>query len=302
VRSRSFAAPTPLRPGDAVAVIAPSGPVDPVELDAGVAWYGRRYRVVVGAATRSRAGFLAGDDEARAADVTAALRDPSVRAVLPARGGYGLTRLLDRHADGWIDLLRRDPKLLVGFSDVTALHAVWARAGVRSIHGAMPLALGRRGGDDELLAVLEGAPPPAWTGLATWVGGGDVTGLALGGNLALLAALQGTPHAIDLADRVLFLEDIGEAPYRVDRMLTTLRSAGSLAGLRAVVLGEFTRCEPGRDGVAVEEVLRERLGALGVPVLAGAPFGHGDQHRPWVQGGAVTVREGGAVVFDEGVA
>jgi muramoyltetrapeptide carboxypeptidase len=179
---------------------------------------------------------------------------------------------------------------------------VWAQAGVRSVHGAMPLALGRRGGDDELLAVLEGAPPPAWTGLVTWTAGADVTGLALGGNLALLAALEGTPHRIVLADRVLFLEDVGEPPYRVDRMLTTLRSAGSLDGLRAVVLGEFTRCDPRDDGVTVESVLRERLGTLGVPVLAGAPFGHGAHHRPWVQGGAVTVRAGGEVIFHEGIA
>lgn len=291
----------PLRPGDAIAVVAPSGAVDPEALDAGVAWCGLRYRAVVGAAAKGRAGFLAGADDARAADVTAALSDRGVRAVIAARGGYGATRLLDEHGARWAASLRDDPKPLVGFSDLTALHALWSAAGVRSVHGTMALALGRKGGDDALVAVLEGAVPDPWTGLDAW-SGGTVTGVAAGGNLALLAALAGTPWRVDLRDRVLFVEDVGEAPYRVDRMLTTLRSSGSLDGLRGVVLGEFLRCEPGRDGVTVSEVLRERLGSLGVPVLAGAPFGHGDEHRPWVQGARVTLRGEGTVVFEEGLA
>ncbi len=301
--ARAFAALSPLRPGDAVAVISPSGPVDHAELDAGVAHHEGRYRVRLGASARGRHGFLAGHDDARAADITAALEDPSLRAVHAARGGYGLTRLLDEHAPRWIELLRRDPKPLVGFSDVTALHAVWSLAGVRSIHGAMVLALGRRGGDDELVSVLEGATPQPWTGLSTWTEGPapSVRGRAMGGNLSLLAALQGTPSQLPLQDSVLFLEDVGEAPYRIDRMLTSLRSSGALRGVRAVVLGEFTRCDTRDDGVSVERVLRERLSTLGVPVLAGAPFGHGDHHRPWVQGAEVTVRRDGEVIFEEGL-
>ncbi|MBK8694150.1 MAG: hypothetical protein IPN17_18160 [Deltaproteobacteria bacterium] len=122
-----------------------------------------------------------------------------------------------------------------------------------------------------------------------------------GRNLSLLAALQGTPSQLPLQDSVLFLEDVGEAPYRIDRMLTSLRSSGALRGVRAVVLGEFTRCDTRDDGVSVERVLRERLSTLGVPVLAGAPFGHGDHHRPWVQGAEVTVRRDGEVIFEEGL-
>ena len=302
--NRAFPALIPLQPGDHVAVIAPGGPLDPVALDAGVAWCAGRYRVTVGASARSRTGYLAGSDPERAADITAALADPSVRAVHAARGGYGLTRLLDEYARGWIDALKRDPKALVGFSDVTALHAVWSLAGVRSVHGTMVLELGRRGGDRELAAVLEGALPDPWAGLTplTAVDASPVRGRAIGGNLSLLAALQGTPCQPNLEDRVLFLEDVGEAPYRIDRMLTALRSAAALDGVRAVVLGEFTRCAPGDDGVTVESVLRERLGSLGIPVLSGAPFGHGKQHRPWVQGALVTVLSHGEVVFDEGLA
>lgn len=302
--SVAFPPITPLKAGDAVMVVSPSGPAEPEGLDAGIAWCGQRYRVNLGAAARERKGFLAGDDEARAADITAALGDREIRAIHASRGGYGLTRLLDGHGHRWAAMLRDDPKTLVGFSDVTALHAVWAKAGVRSVHGTMVVAIGRRGGDLALGAVVEGARPEGWTGLQAWAEGpaAEVSGIATGGNLSLVAALVGTPFALDLRDRVLFLEEVGEAPYRVDRMLTTLRSAGSLAGVRAVVLGEFSRCEPGKDGVTVDEVLRERLGELGVPVLAGAPFGHGREHRPWVQGAQVTVRRDGTVTFDEGLA
>ncbi len=291
----------PLKAGDAIAVVSPSGAVDSDALDVGLAWCATRYRVSVGASARERAGFLAGADDARAADVTTAITDRTVRAVVAARGGYGATRLLDGHADRWVATLRDDPKPLVGFSDITALHAVWSRAGVRSVHGTMVLGLGRCGGDDELVAVLEGAVPAPWTGLQAW-SAGTVTGVAAGGNLALLAALVGTPWQLDLRGRVLFVEEVGEAPYRVDRMLTTLRSSGALDGVVGVVSGGFVRCEPGRDGVTVEEVLRERLGSLGVPVLAGAPFGHGTVHRPWVQGARVTLRGDGTVVFEEGLA
>ena len=301
---RTFPAQTPLQPGDHIAVIAPSGPLDPVALDAGVAWFAERYRVTVGASARSRTGYLAGSDAERAADVTAALADPSIRAVIAARGGYGLTRLLDEHAHRWIDALKSDPKPLVGFSDVTALHAVWSMAGVRSIHGTMVVEMGRRGGDRELVSVLEGSRPESWTGLIpmTSVDASPVRGRAIGGNLSLLAALQGTPCFPDLEDRVLFLEDVGEAPYRIDRMLTALRSAAALDGVCAVVCGAFARCAAGDDGVTVESVLRERLGSLHIPVLAGAPFGHGKQHRPWVQGAQVTVLSHGEVVFEEGLA
>ncbi|MBK8694225.1 MAG: LD-carboxypeptidase [Deltaproteobacteria bacterium] len=225
----------------------------------------------------------------------------SARCTPPAEAG--LTRLLDEHAPGGSSSFAATRSPWWGFSDVTALHAVWSLAGVRSIHGAMVLALGRRGGDDELVSVLEGATPQPWTGLSTWTEGPapSVRGRAMGGNLSLIAALQGTPSQLPLQDSVLFLEDVGEAPYRIDRMLTSLRSSGALRGVRAVVLGEFTRCDTRDDGVSVERVLRERLSTLGVPVLAGAPFGHGDHHRPWVQGAEVTVRRDGEVIFEEGL-
>ncbi len=183
----------------------------------------------------------------------------------------------------------------MGFSDVTALHALWARAGVRSVHGSMVGAIGRgEGHRDELWSVLSGEVPTAWHELTALHGRRAVEGVALGGNLALLAALAGTAWQFDLRGAVLMLEDIREAPYRVDRMLTTLRASGALRGVAAVVLGTFTGCDPGPDGVTVEAVCRERLGDLDAPVLWNAPFGHGDVNRPWVSGAPVRVdpREG----------
>jgi muramoyltetrapeptide carboxypeptidase len=260
-----------IAPGAAIRIVAPAGPFDAEALRRGVARLGARFDVRVSEGIFEREGYLAGDDRRRLDELWAALEEPETAAILCARGGYGTMRLLDRLP---IDRIRRARKLLVGFSDVTALHAAWARAGLRSLHGPMVATLG--GASDALfdrfVAALAGElPPPApvepWTA-------GSAEGPLLGGNLALLASLAGTPFLPPLAGAVLFLEDVGERPYRVDRMLTQLRLAGAFAEVAAVVLGRFTACEPGPDGVTVEDVLRDRLADLRVPVAAGLPAGH----------------------------
>lgn len=273
-----------------VAVVAPCSPFPRDDFDRGVAWLRARAEVRDDARWYGRKGFLSGDDGARLAMLIEALRDPEVRCVWAARGGYGATRLLERAGSDLLEALLADPKPIVGYSDVTGLHALWSRANVRSVHGAMVAALGR---DDphaeETWAVANGEIPSPWNGLETMHDGRTVEGLALGGNLALLAALAGTPWQMDLRGAVLFLEDIGEAPYRVDRMLTTLRSSGALRGVGAVVLGDFVNCGVGLDGITVRDVCFERLGDLGAPVMWGAPFGHGAHNRPWVSGARVVV-------------
>jgi muramoyltetrapeptide carboxypeptidase len=293
--------PPLLRPGDTVAVVAPSGPFDPAALDAGLAWLRTRYVVRDDARLRARHGFLAGDDATRTAALRDALCDPGVRAVFAARGGYGAMRVLERAGDALLRALAQDPKPLAGFSDITALHALWARASVASVHGPMIVALGR--GDvaaadrDALLDALEGRPLQRWTGLSV-LRAGEARGRAAGGNLATLAALCGTPWAMPLAGAVLFVEDVTEKPYRLDRMLTQLRLAGALADVAGVVLGEFAQCDPGVDGVSAEAVLHERLVDLGVPVFAGAAFGHGVGQRVVPFGRMVSLREGGVVEFE----
>jgi muramoyltetrapeptide carboxypeptidase len=165
--------------------------------------------------------------------------------------------------------------LLVGFSDITALHAGWARRRVLSIHGGMVAALGRSDehGYERYRAALEGRFADRFVDLIAYAPG-RAEGVLLGGNLTVLTALIGTPHWPGFAGAVVFLEDIGERPYRVDRMLTTWLDAGAFEGVRGVVLGAFVQGDPGSDGIAVADVLAERLAELGVPVASGIPAGH----------------------------
>ena len=274
--------PTALAPGAPVLLFAASSPFERARFEAGRSLLEARYRVRLGDALFARHGFLAGDDPARLADLTAALAAPDIGALIAARGGYGATRLLP-----WLEPadVRRAGKWLVGFSDVTALHALWARAGLCSLHGPMVCSLPDAGAELQRtwFELLEGAAPPPLTDL-TVVRAGSSEGRLFGGNLTVLAALLGTPYFPPLDDVVLVLEDVGERPYRLDRVLTTLLQSGCLAGVRAVVLGAFTESTPGAEGVACEHVLAERLGQLGVPVLAGAPFGHVPNNHPLLLG------------------
>jgi muramoyltetrapeptide carboxypeptidase len=249
-----------------VRVIAPSGPFDRAGFEQGLARVRERYRVTHRQDIGAQHGYLAGDDDRRAAELLEALEDPEVHAIVAARGGYGATRILHRVP---IATIASANKLLVGFSDVTALHALWAIAGVRSLHGAMLALLGM--GEPSLvqrwIGALEGALPPM-SQMRGW-GEGVAEGPLLGGNLSVLAALLGTPYFPPLDGAVLFLEDLNEPPYRIDRMLTSLLSAGVLDGIVGVLLGQFTHPSEAQ----VLEVLEERLGDR-VPVAHGLPSGH----------------------------
>ncbi len=290
----------PVRAGDRVAVLCPSGTVDPEPMARGLAWLRQRYAVDDDARRLARDGYLAGPDGDRADALVAALEDPAVRAIFVGRGGYGAMRVLECAGDRLRAALRRDPKPLIGFSDVTALHALWSQEDALSVHGPMIAAIGRgavRDADrDAIVPIIERGECAAWDGLEV-VCGGEAAGRAAGGNLALLASLAGTPFAASLDDAVLFIEDVGERPYRVDRMVTQLRLADALGGVRGVVLGDFTECDPAPDGVRVDTVLRDRFGDLGVPVYAGAPFGHGARLSPFALGAHVRLNDG-CVRFD----
>jgi muramoyltetrapeptide carboxypeptidase len=289
--------PSPLAPGRRIQAIAPSGPFDPDAFSRGLARLRARYDVRHAPDVLDRAGFLAGSDERRLAELLRAIEDDAVHAIVAARGGYGATRILDRVPP---DLVARHPKLLVGFSDVTALHAVWARAGVRSLHASMVAFLGDtpEARFERWVRAVEGAPPAPLVGLAA-IAPGRARGPLLGGNLAVLTSLFGTPHALPLDGAVLFLEDTDERPYRVDRMLTTWRQAGALSRVAGIALGAFTRCDPGTDGVRVEAVLRERLRDLGVPVVEGVPAGHVDDNLELSLGATVVLdADAGTLAFE----
>jgi muramoyltetrapeptide carboxypeptidase len=240
----------------------------------------------------ARDAYLAGDDARRAAELRRALLDDEVKAVVAARGGYGAIRVVD--AVPWEALARR-PKWIVGFSDITALHAMAWHVGVASIHAPNVTGLGRDASAATRAAWLAALERPAsaraWRGMRVLhsCGGRAARGPIVGGNLALVHAVAAAGRLAIPAGAVLALEDVGEAPYRVDRMLSSLRLGGHFAGVSAVVLGGFDRCTPGPDGRCVEEVLHECTRGLGVPVLAGAPFGHGSQNDAFVLGADVRV-------------
>ncbi len=232
-------------------------------------------------------GHLAGPDEARAEDINSAFRDPAVRAVWAARGGYGTGRLIDLL--DW-ESLRRDPKLLVGYSDVTALLvAAWRRLRLVTIHGPFVGQLGDVARDpvraSSLHRLLVDPSPlstlPETETDVTTVTGGAAEGRLVGGNLALLCSLIGTDDEPDTDGAILFLEDVHEAPYRLDRMLVQLRRTGMLDGVAGVVVATLRGCVPfaNRPSASAEEVVADLLGGLGVPVLYGLELGHTDAQR-----------------------
>lgn len=292
-----LALPAALAPGDRVAVVAPSSPVPGDRLDVGLAVLrGWGLEVVVGRHLRSthpELPHLAATDEQRAADLTAAWLDPQVRAVLVGRGGYGVPRLLDLL--DWNALAAVTPKPLVGFSDLTPLlNAVARRLGVCAVHGPAVTGLGD-GADASRAAVhdlLFGAPGERTIdGLETLVPGA-AAGPLVGGNLALLAACPG--DLLPAQGAVVLLEDVDESPHRLDRTLTTLLRSGWLEDVAGIVLGGFTRCG---DPALVRAVLLDRLGALGVPMVAGAPIGH-DEPNIAIPIGAPARLSGGALTVD----
>lgn len=284
--------PPAVRPGDVVAVVAPSSPFEHVLGWVGLGWLASRYRVRFTRGLFTRQGYLAGSDERRRDELVAALTDPDVRAVLAARGGYGASRFV--HALSFRDFAAH-PRWIVGFSDITALHVEAARVGVASIHGPHLTAVGR--GDARARAGLVRAledPLAArvYEGLGV-VREGVAAGPLFGGNLALLHACAAAGRLEVPPGCVLLLEDVTEKPYRVDRMLSALAVGGHLARAGAVVLGDFTQCDPGPDRVTVDQVLREALAGLGVPVVSGVPVGHGLRNDPVVLGGMARVEARG---------
>jgi muramoyltetrapeptide carboxypeptidase len=302
--------PKALAPGDTIVFVAPAKYLDKErvalaktrleEMDFNVRLPDNLFR---------KKGFLGGSDEERSAELMEAFTDPEVDAIFPGTGGYGTTRILDKLD---YDVIRRNPKVFIGFSDITALHvAINQRTGLITFHSPNPMF--GLGGDTNLsplaakwfwraLLAQEYNPVderlskgytihtrPGDTGKsgdaeifddvprAVTMASGKARGRLIGGNLSILHALMGTPYEIETDGKILFLEDVGEAPYRVDRMLSTLRLAGKLDKLSGVILGAFTAREEEDqwdDDASIDDVLRDYFADLGVPVLAHFPVGH----------------------------
>jgi len=281
-----------IRPGDRIAIVAPAGPIDEGRLRAGqrlIAEMG--FEPVFRPDVLACSGYLAGEDDRRAAELTQWVADPEVSAIWCARGGYGSSRLISRLNPVQF---REARKPLVGYSDITTL-LLWQRrqAGLMGIHGPMfDLAAQSPAGPaaEALARALCGTEPrpPTWMGRGLC--GGQAVGRLTGGSLSLSVASLGTPWEIQTRGAILMLEDVTEPPYRIDRMLDQLRCAGKFEKVVGIGLGGMTDCVdsryPDRD---VEAVLVDFFRPLGVPVVLDLPFGHGDQNRAWPYGGRASI-------------
>lgn len=324
--------PPALKPGDTIAFVAPAGPLERERMllarDRLVA---RGYKVTLRDDLFAQEGYLAGSDDRRAEELMAAFLDPEVDAIFPGTGGYGTMRILDRLD---YEAIRAHPKVVVGFSDLTALHAALnRRAGLISFHSPNPM--WGLGSEDNLtpfserwffralegpvaepytieiprpLEIADAREMPEEVAIAEMpqpvaLGHGKARGRIVGGNLSLLSALEGTPYAIDTRGAILLIEDTREAPYRVDRMLRQLQLAGKLAPLRGAILGQFTRNYDREDETrgadprySVDGVLRQYFEHAGIPVLMNYPVGHFPQNATFPLGGEVEVDADAGVV------
>jgi muramoyltetrapeptide carboxypeptidase len=273
--------PRALRRGDLIGVAAPAGPVDEERLHRGVAELERLgFAVRVAEGVLERKGFTAGSAESRVRQLHGLFADPGVAAIACARGGAGTIQLLPRLDR---DLLREHPKPLLGYSDITLLHLEMEGLGLTSLHGPMVARELAEGDTAYDLASLwhaltgEGEPYESGPDDLVALGGGSGVGVLRGGCLSLLAAAAGTPWALRPVDEptILFVEDVDEKPYRVDRMLRQLRASGALQGVKGVVFGDMKGCAPGfHEDFALEDVLLEALAGLDVPVALGLSSGH----------------------------
>jgi muramoyltetrapeptide carboxypeptidase len=281
--------PPPLNPGDTVALVSPSSAIDdPFELQlAQEAMQALGFEVRTGAHYADRRGHLAGTDAERAGDLNAMFADREVKAVICVRGGSGAARLLPLLD---YDAIRRNPKVLLGYSDITALHsAIHAQTGLVTFHGPMGAGSWNKFNADQFRRVFFDRelmeyrnPSDAGDELVQrqnrtlTVAGGKAQGELVGGNLTVLTALAGSPYLPDFTGRILFLEDVSEAPYRIDRMFSTLKLMGALDRIAGLVFGECTDCEPG-DGygsLTLSQILDDYVKPLKIPAYRGALIGH----------------------------
>ena len=281
--------PKRLSPGDAVGIIAPASAVSAETFDRAMKNIeDLGFKPVAGKFARGSNGFLSGTDKERLSDLHWAFSDPQIKAVWCVRGGGGAPRLL---ADIDYSLIRKNPKVLIGFSDITALHlAIHQMCGLVTFHGPVASSQYPDYTRDNLLNVISKPASPYKIGVSEFnmakespyyktetINKGKARGRLIGGNLSLLSALAGTKYALsDLKGKILFIEEVNEPPYRIDRMLTQLRQSADLRSVAGIALGVFedTSASAGKTAEPVLNVIKDRLGDLGKPLIYGLSFGH----------------------------
>lgn len=284
----SMITPAPLRTGDRIAIVSPATIVKPDYIDRAAALLAAEgfEPLVMPHAKGPSCGSFAASDADRLADLTEAYRDSSIRAILCARGGYGCNHLIDKIP---VRFINSDPKWLIGFSDISALHALSQHAGVVSLHAPMAKHLTQLGNEHycthSLLRILrEGLPVEYFVPPHPFDRRGEAEGMLVGGNLAVINGLAATPFdpmalSKDVA-KILFIEDISEAIYAVERMLIRMRLAGQLDSLKGLIVGQFTEYKPDRNHPDMETMISRLLGEVNFPVMFGFPAGHTDDNLP----------------------
>lgn len=283
--------PKPLQLGSKIAIVSPAG-IARAEDVYGAACVLEQcgWQPVVMPHALGRNGSYSGSVEERFEDLCQALTDEEIRAIVCSRGGYGAVHLLDL-LDGLS--LRQDPKWMVGFSDITALHASMLRHGIASIHGPMTKYIRARGGvnpDFEALCrLLRGECPSYHFDAHLLNKAGEAEGVFVGGNLAVMSGLIGTPYDMLRPNTILFIEDIAEPIYKVERILWQLHLSGVLDGLKGLMVGAFTDYRPSADYCSMESMIAKMTARMGYPIVFGVPSGHGGRSIPMVEGAMVKI-------------
>lgn len=283
--------PRPLKPGDRIAILSPAGIIKPQNVYRALPYLEEQgWQPYVTPNTFKRYGTFAGTPEQRYSDLEKAFLDPDTRAILCSRGGYGVVHLLERLSKL---NLRRDPKWVIGYSDISALHALMASQGIASIHSPMAKHIADQRGADiytkALFDILRGKGSTFNAEPHPYNRHGSVSGTLYGGNLAVLTALIGTKYDILRPDTILFIEDVSEPIYKIERMMYSLRLSGVLARIKGLIVGQFTEYSPDVDNETMEDMIRRCVEPYSYPVMFNAPVGHVDQNAPLIEGGRVTL-------------
>ena len=291
----------PLQPNDLVRIVSPSGVIDPSFIEGAAkvlsSW---GLRVQEGSYCREKYGRFAGTEAQRIADLQQALDDPDTKAILCSRGGYGLTQIVDK-----LDFKTfcSHSKWLIGFSDITVLHNAITNLGFPSVHAIMAKHLTELNADSEAVAGLKnllfGNLPEYTIPAHPQNRSGKATGKLIGGNLSVIYGLRGTPFDLPYEGNILFIEDIAEKPYHIDRMLQNLRLGGVFQKISGLVVGQFSDCD--EDSLmlkSIEEIISGAIAGINIPVVFNFPAGHVDDNRSLMLGAetTLTVNSDGAIL------
>ncbi len=290
-QNREVVFPRPLKKGDTIAICSPAGPIDPSKVSGAsrvLENYGWKVKIMPHALGRN--GNYSGSDDERFADLRDALADPEVRAIICSRGGYGVVHIIDRLNDlDWTS----DPKWIVGFSDISALHAMMASKGVASVHASMTAHIAKGAGDVDnarLFDILEGKREPFSFASDKHDRPGVASGRLLGGNVAVLADLIKTRYDILQPGSILFIEDVAEPIYKIERILYQLKIAGVLGMINGLIVGQFTDYKADASYKTMEDMIADMVAAYRYPVAFNVPVGHVDHNVPLIESAEVTLK------------